>query len=220
MAVTQEDWLQAQCSVLGAALIEPELVPKVIAQTTASDYTGPCQSIYKAMRKLFLAGSSVDVVSVAAAMGKDYRDYIKQLMDITPTAANVDHYIQLCREQARILSVRNIGHQLTSADSSDSIRQLLEEANGLMVDKPSLRIVSMSDALKSFMSRHTGDTHYLSWPVRDLNDRLYAELGDFIVIGGYPSTGKSAWVIQCGTHWARKYKVGFFFARNIFGEAI
>lgn len=193
MAVTQDDWLQAQCSVLGAALIEPTLVPKVIAETTAKDYSGPCQSIYAVMRKLFLAGSSVDVVSVAAAMGSDYREYLMQLMEITPTAANIDHYIQLCREQSRILYVRNIGHQLTSADNSDKIRMLLEEASGMMVDKPSLKIVTMDDALKSFMTRHTGETHYLSWPIRDLDDRIYAELGDFIIIGGYRASIGRFW---------------------------
>lgn len=210
MAVTQDDWLQAQCSVLGSVLIEPDLVPKVIAETSEQDYIGTCLSVYKAIRKLFLSGATVDVVSVANAMGPAYRDYLMQLMDVTPTATNIDHYIQLCREQARVLSVQSIGQRIAAAESSDKIRALLEEANGLMVEKPSLKIVSMGDALKSFMSRHTGDPHYLSWPVRDLDDRLYAELGDFIVIGGYPSTGKSAWVIQCGTHWARQYKVGFF----------
>lgn len=210
MAVTQEDWLQAQHSVLGAALIDSDLVPKVISETSAKDYTGTCQSVYKTMRKLFLAGNNVDVVSVAAAMGQGHRQYLIELMEITPTTANIDHYIQLCREQSRILQIRGIAHQLTAAEHADDISKLLEQANSLMVDKPSLRIVSMDDALKSFMERHTGETHYLSWPVADLDDRLYAELGDFIIIGGYPSTGKSAWVLQCGWHWAKNYKVGFF----------
>lgn len=210
MAVTQEDWLQAQHSVLGAALIDPELIPKVISETSDRDYTGTCQSVYKTMRKLFLAGGTVDVVSIADAMGPSHRQYLIELMDITPTTANIDHYIQLCREQSRILQIRGIAYQLADADHADDIGKLLEQANSLMVDKPSLRIVSMDDALKSFMERHTGDTHYLSWPVHDLDDRIYAELGDFIVIGGYPSTGKSAWVLQCGWHWAKQYKVGFF----------
>ena len=41
-------------------------------------------------------------------------------------------------------------------------------------------------------------------------DRIYSELGDMIVIGGYPSSGKSAWALQCAWHWAKEYKVGFF----------
>lgn len=210
MSVTGTDWLQAQNSVIGAALIEPSIVPKVIQQTRSSDFSGPCQTVYKAMRKLFLAGSPVDVVTIANMLGGEYRNYLVQLMEITPTAANVDSYIKICREQAKVISVRVLAARLESAQSSEEIRKLLDEANSLMVDKPSLRITTMTDALKSFMDRHTGQVQYMTWPIPELNDRLYSEPGDFILMGGYPSTGKSAWSLQCARHWAKSTKVGFF----------
>lgn len=210
MPITGADWLQAQNSVIGAALIEPGLVPKVIQQTCCADFSGPCQTIYNAMRKLFLDGAPVDVVSLANALGSEYRDYLVQLMDITPTAANIDSYIQICREQSKVISVRNLAVRLTTAQSSEEVRKILNEANALMVDKPTLRITTMADALKSFMDRHTGQVQYMTWPIIELNDRLYAEPGDFILMGGLPSTGKSAWSLQCARHWAQSTKVGFF----------
>lgn len=208
--MTGQDWLRAQYSVLGSALIEPGLVPKVIQQTRAEDYSGPCQTIYNAMCNLFQGGVPVDVVSLANALGADYPSYLMQLMEVTPTAANLDSYIQICREQAKVTSVRAIGNRLSSAESSDDICKLLDEANGLMVDKPALRISTMSDALRSFMERHTGDVKYLSWPIHELNDHLYADAGDFILVGGLPSSGKSAFSLQCGMHWSKDMKVGFF----------
>ena len=131
-------------------------------------------------------------------------------MEVTPTAANIDHYITLCRDQARVSAVREIARKMAEQDNSEKLRKLLEDASGLMVDRPSLKITTMEDALRSFMSRHTQKTDYLTWPVRELDDRLFAELGDLIIIGGYPSSGKSAWALQCAWHWAKKYKVGFF----------
>ena len=210
MAVTGDDWLAAQYSVLGSALISPEVIPKIMAETSAQDYTGACLTVYKAIRKLFLAGTAVDPVSVSGVLGSGYREFLVQLMEVTPTAANIDHYIALCREQARVIAIRELAQQMTTADTSDKLRALLEQASSLMVDKPSLRISTMSDSLHSFMERHTKPAHYLTWPVRELNDRLYAELGDLIVIGGYPSSGKSAWALQCAWHLAKDYKVGFF----------
>lgn len=210
MAVTSEDWLQAQCSVLGSALISPELVPKVLTETVETDYNGTCRNIYKTLKQLFIAGKSVDVVSVAAAMGSEYRDYLIQLMEITPSAAGIDHYITLCREQARILKAQEVGRRIADAEDSDSIRKLLEEVSSLMVNRPAIQVTTMEDALKSFMTRHTGKVDYLTWPIRELNSELYAEPGDFIILGGRPSAGKSAWALQCAWHWAQKYKVGFF----------
>lgn len=210
MAVVSEDWLQAQYSVIGSALIDNAVVPKVMAETSPRDFSGPCLTIYNAMRKLFLNGTTVDPVSVAALVGPDYRDFMLRVMEITPTAANIDRYIQLCREQARILAIQSIAQQMTATDSSEKLRKLLEDASGLMVERPSVKICTMSDALRSFMDRHTKEARYLTWPIRELDDRIYAELGDLIIMGGYPSTGKSAFALQCAWHWSRDYKVGFF----------
>ena len=210
MAVTDDRWLDAQYSVLGSLLISPEVVPKVMSETSERDYLGTCLTVYKAVRKLFLAGEAIDPVSVAGELGPKYRDFLIQLMEVTPTAANIDHYITLCRDQARVSAVREIARKMAEQDNSEKLRKLLEDASGLMVDRPSLKITTMEDALRSFMSRHTQKTDYLTWPVSELDDRLFAELGDLIIIGGYPSSGKSAWALQCAWHWAKKYKVGFF----------
>lgn len=210
MPVTKEDWTQAQYSVLGSVLLEPGLAPKVMHLTRAEDFSGGCRTVYEAMRSLFAGGDPVDIISVSNALKGQYRDFLTQLMDITPTAANVDHYIKLCRQQAQLQQAKSIGMALAAAEDLAQIRQLLEEANGLMVDKSSVKIVTMRDALWSFMERHTGEAKYMSWPIAELNDRLYSEPGDFILIGGYPSTGKSAWSIQCAKHWAKSCKVGFF----------
>lgn len=208
--MTSESWLQAQYSVLGSALIEPGLVPKVIQQTRESDFIGECRTVYRAMAELFQAGTPVDPVSVAATLGNEYRRLLVELMEVTPTAANIDSYIQICREQAKVISIRSIGQSLSTAEDPEQIRKLLDSANVLMVDKPSVRIFSMEDLLKSFYRRHAGEVSYLSWPIPELNDRLYCESGDFILIGGYPSTGKSALSLQCARHWGRSMKVGFF----------
>ena len=210
MSVTHDDYLQAQYSVLGSVLIEPEVFPKVIQSTRKEDFTGACQTVYEAMCGQFQDGKPVDIVSVSAALGQEYRKFLCDLMDITPTAANIDHYIHLCREQAKVFAIRDLAQRLSTQDNTESIRELLNQANALMVDKSALRITTMETALRSFMERHTGDAHYLSWPVRELDDRLYAEAGDFILVGGYPSSGKSAWALQCAWHWAKDTRVGFF----------
>lgn len=210
MTTSQDSWLQAQYSVLGSVLLEPDLAPKVIQQTRPTDFLGECRTVYNAILKLFQNSVPVDVVSLANELGSQYRELLMQLMQITPTAANIDTYIQLCREQAKVISIRNLAQQLLTIEDGAAARKLVEEANALLVDKPSLKICTMSDALKSFYERHTGTAKYLTWPIQALNDYLYAEPGDFILLGGYPSTGKSAWSLQCARHWANNLKVGFF----------
>lgn len=208
--MSREQWLQAQYSVLGSVLIEPSLTPRLIHQTRASDFSGECSTVYDAIVKLFQNGTPVDAVTVSHALGSQYRDFLMQLMDITPTTAHFDVYLQVCHDQSRIQSIKSIAQSLGAAADAETIRKLLDQAAGLMVEKPSLRITTMEAALRSFMDRHTGTANYLTWPIRDLNDRLYVEPGDFILMGGYPSTGKSAFSLQCARHWSRDLRVGFF----------
>ena len=237
MLVTADKWTDAQYSVLGSALIEPKVVPRVLAQTCDSDFSGPCLTVYQAMSVVFNSGFPVDIVSVAAKLGKEYREFLAQLMEITPTAANVDTYIAICREQSRVIACREIGKELAASESVQTARQLLEQASSLLVSAQATRTVNMGDALRRFFDRAEKPVRYLSWPikeleselhvgagkflvlgaepsvgktVRELNDRIYAELGDLIIFGGYPSTGKSAWALQCAWHWATAGKVGFF----------
>lgn len=210
MAVAGDQWLDAQYSVLGSMLISPEVVPKVMHETGETDYCGGCLTVFRAIRSLFLAGSPVDPVAVASSLGVSYREFLIQLMEVTPTAANIDLYIGICREQSRVAAIRDLATRMAAEESMDKLRSLVEQANGLMVQRPGLRITTMQDALTTFMERHTQERKYLTWPVTELNECIYAEPGDFIIIGGYPSSGKSAWALQCAWHWARDHKVGFF----------
>ena len=89
MAVTTDDWLQAQYAVLGAALIDSDRVPKVVSETSERDYSGACRTVYATMRRLFLSGAVVDPVSVSNALGAEHRNFILQLMDITPSAISI-----------------------------------------------------------------------------------------------------------------------------------
>lgn len=219
MAVVDEDWigsrfsgewLEAQYSVLGSVLIAEEVAPMVIRGTTEQDFNGPCKEVYKAIRELFLNGLTIDPVTVAQRLDPSYRDFLLQLMEITPTAANVERYIDLCREQSKAVALRDLGQEMAETKDPDKLRQLVERANGMVAHRPGLKIVNMADALKTFMERQQTKPNYLPWPVKELNSQIYSEPGDFIIIGGYPSAGKTAWALQCAWFWAKKRKVGFF----------
>lgn len=208
--MTGDKWLDAQYSVLGSVLIAPEVVPKVLHETRETDFEGACRTVYKVIRELFLAGQPVDPVSVAGKLGTDYRQFLTQLMEVTPTAANVEYYLKLTREQSRAAQLRELGKQMSVETDLDKLQALMAQANGATVERPGVRVYTMSELLQRFFQRQATKAEYLSWPIPDLNHRLYAEPGDFIIFGGRPSSGKTAWVLQCARHWAKRYKVGFF----------
>lgn len=208
--ITRDNWTDAQYSVLGSALLDASVVPMVIAGTSEEDYSGPCLAVFKAIKALFSTGVPIDPVIVRDRLDEGYTGFLTQLMEITPTAANVQHYIDLCRNSRRLLALREAGAQLQDAEDLSDASEIIQKANGVLVERSSVKVVTMEDAMNSFFSRHEGRKEYLTWPIDGLNDKLYAEPGDFIILGGYPSDGKSAMAIQMAYHMAATKRVGFF----------
>lgn len=204
------EWLEAQYSVLGSVLLWPELAPKVLFETRESDFTGPCRTVYDAIRKLSQDNAPIDPVTVNGALHGGYSDFLLDLMEIVPTSALIDHYIALCREKARVSSVRGLAQQLALAETSRDMAKLVEQINAFLMDKQSLQIMSSKDGLEDFYRSQTEDPKYLTWPIKKLNGRVYTKPGSFVIIGGTPSTGKSAWALQCATYFSQHCKVGFF----------
>lgn len=210
MHVTSDNWLDAQYAVLGSALIDERAVSQVMAETSEADYSGPCRNVFNVMRKLFLGNKSVDVISVAAALGETYRSFLTQLMEITPTAANVGHYIVLCRERARVLELRSLAQDLSQADALDCARDILEKANGVLADNQRGNIADMASSMRSFMERMIQGAIYMTWPIEVLNRYLFVKEGKFVILGAEPSVGKTAFALQCAWHFAKEFRVGFF----------
>ena len=101
--------LEAEQSVLGSILIDSRCVAEVIGLIRPEDfYLQQNREIYEAVYTMFNYSQTIDPVTVLDKMREmgvyhdNSRDYIKQLMDITPTAANVVRYATIVREKAML----------------------------------------------------------------------------------------------------------------------
>lgn len=207
-------WLSAQVAVLGSMLIEPRCVGEVMSQLRAEDFNPTYRTVFAAVRQLWRDGQAVDPVAVTHALGQGYAQTIVQLMEATPTAANVSGYITMCRDEARLAALQELGLQLSTANTYDEAQTLAVQAAGLTGDARSgAKHYSVEDLLQAFYQRHLGDERpeYLPWPFEALERQLYIEQGDMVVLGGYPSAGKTMLALQMAVLWSRVgKKVGFF----------
>lgn len=205
--------LEAQQAVLGSMLIDDKAVGLVLQDVGPSDFiTGAYRLIFEAFRAQFASGEPCDAVTINARLGGQYDKLLMELMQITPTAANVKSYVQLLKQQSRVHRLQDIALRMQAAEDEDALRALVSEANAQMVERPGLRVLDMSAALSQFYTRHDPDAKpvYLDFGMDDINDNVYAGRGDMIVIAGYPSDGKTSLALSLAVRMARTMRVGFY----------
>lgn len=209
-----EIYESAQMSVIGALLIDPEKVIGDVMQAVApDDFTGELRTVFEAIRSVWAAGKRVDTVVALEALGDGYRDLLRRCMQETPTVANVMTHCEVVRSQSALQALRGIGLRLTGATDAAEAREILSEAQTLMAERQGLRGRPVSQLLADFLSwvSSPAPAEYLPWGIRQLDETVTAERGDFIVLGADSSVGKTALAVQLA--WAQASKgrrVGFF----------
>ena len=118
--------VEAEQAVLGSMLIDERCVPEVVARLSPDDfYMRQNRELYQVLFAMFNRFETIDPVTVLNRMKQAgvYDEtttvpYLKQLMEITPTAANALEYADIVADKALL---RRVGE--TAGDLMEMVRQ-------------------------------------------------------------------------------------------------
>ena len=129
--------LEAEQSVLGSMLIDANCVKDVMEQLRPDDfYLKQNREIFETIYSMFVYSKPIDGVTVAGEMEKNglyndnTRSYLLQLMEVTPTSANVMEYAKIVRDKALMRAVATAAGDITAMvqEGTGSAGDLLEAA--------------------------------------------------------------------------------------------
>lgn len=218
-AMSREDrldhQLDAERGVIGSLLIDESLVREMVSVVDTQDFLNPANRlIFQAARQLFRDGKPVDALTIRDRVGSQYSDYMTQLIEITPTSANWREYAALMHSQATTQRIKNLAQSiLENAVTLDDCRQPCADMAQLLADGRRIDGWTMREMMEDFFRAQDPDApapEYVTYGLDVLDQRNYTELGDVVMIGGYPSDGKTALALMMAYHMAARYKVGFF----------
>ena len=114
--------LEGEQAVLGSMLIDPDCVKDVMDKLRPSDfYLRQNREIFETIYSMFTYARPIDGITVCEEMQKagtyddqTTRSYLAQLMEITPTSANVMEYVAIVRDKALLRGVAQAASEITA----------------------------------------------------------------------------------------------------------
>ena len=209
--------VEAEQAVLGSMLIDARCVPEVIDQLRPDDfYVKQNREIYETIYSMFNYSLTIDPVTVLENMKQNgvydentSRGYLLQLMDTTPTAANVKEYIGILKDKTLLRRVAETAGELTvliqqGTDSGQDVLEAAEQriyairqgraAQGLTpISQVLLDVYARLEELAASDSAIPG----LSTGLTDL-DRAISGLNksDLILLAARPGMGKTSMALN------------------------
>ena len=208
-------WAQAQYSVIGSLLRDPDECAGEIFQTATPAMFGDktLRHVFEAAREIWSSGVPVDPVTLGAKAGKEYSQTIVDCVNMTPTAVNAGAYLKILREQAQLNAMQVEALSISTADTVEDATESYEKIGKLLAATEDIEDYSLTEMIGMYLDRMNDPTppDYLHFGMDRLDSALAVTPGMFLIIGADSSTGKTALALQFAVHIARNGKrVGFF----------
>ena len=209
--------VEAEQAVLGSMLIDARCVPEVIDQLRSDDfYVRQNREIYDTIYSMFNYSLTIDPVTVLEHMKQNgvydentSRGYLLQLMDTTPTAANVVEYIGILKDKTLLRRVAEAAGDLTALiqQGTETGQDILEAAEqriyAIRQGRAARGLIPISNVLIDVYDRLTelaaseSAIPGLSTGLTDL-DRAISGLNksDLILLAARPGMGKTSFALN------------------------
>jgi replicative DNA helicase len=212
--------IEAEESLLGGILIDPDAINKVIDMVSPEDFYKDVHTrIYDIMVGLYEKNEPIDLVTVGSA-ARDKRvidkiggiTYLNTLVDHMPSAANIVQYAKMVREKGLLRNLMNAATEIIeNGYESDAIEDYIDNAERMIFQvsekkfRPSFFPVKdiVMDSVKTIEKLYEKKQSVTGVPTGFSElDRLTSGLqpSDLIVVAGRPSMGKTAFALNIAQH--------------------
>ncbi|PKK82656.1 MAG: replicative DNA helicase [candidate division Zixibacteria bacterium HGW-Zixibacteria-1] len=226
--------VEAEQDILGSILKEPEVISSVIEELPTNEhfYVPKHRLIYKAILNLFEKNEPCDITTVAEELTKmnqldniGGRLYLIELVDGIATTANAVSYAKIVLEKSVLRNLINTSSEIVKScyNLEYEVTEILDRAeqNIFAISESRLRkgFVSMAELVPSTFEQieHFQDTKGGLSGIETGFAQLDAMTGglhdgEFVVIAGRPSMGKTAFALNVAEFMAvdKKVPVGIF----------
>lgn len=211
------DPLEAEQSILGCMIMDSSVLPDIFSFLETDDFKyKENQNLFSICKELFSSNLTVDLITVMGKFGEtpEHKVFITDLCRIVPSIKPYKEYMRLVKENSQrrkaqnfcLLLLEQIEENFEMSDclstACDITQSLSEKSNE-----------SSYTALEGFYAVYSElgkPIKYISTGFSRLDKHVRIDKGDYIVVAGRPSMGKTAFTLQMMLNMSKSYKAVYF----------
>ena len=219
--------LEGEQAVLGSMLIDPECIKDVMDKLQPGDfYLRQNREIFETIYSMFSYARPVDGITVAEEMQRNgtydervTRNYLVQLMEVTPTSANVMEYVKIVRDKALMRSVAQAAAEITAlvqegtGEAGDMLEAAEQKIFSIRRGQGAKDMVPLRQVLPEVLDRLSemseSDTHLpgLSTGLSAVDAKITGlNKSDLLLLAARPGMGKTSFALNIAINVAKTYQ--------------
>ena len=219
--------LDAERSVIGSMLIDSRCVPDIVGILKPEDfYLQENRDIFTTIYSMFSYSMNIDPVTVMEQMKQSglydeekTRDYLLQVLDVTPTAANAKQYAQIVADKSLLRQIANAATDISQivSDEVGTAQSIMDAAEqkiyAIRNGRSNQDLTPISTVLLSVYEQLAERAHSdsaipgLSTGLRDLDSKINGlNKSDLLLIAARPGMGKTSIALNIALSVAKKSK--------------
>ncbi len=213
--------IDAEQSVIGSALISKAALQKVTEDLEKdSFYSTDNSKIYEVLKEMYLEDVAVDITTLSDRLKKKKyfssslsAEYLLDLVNSVPTAANIEYYIGIVKEKALLRNLIDTATNIvTNAYSeSEEIGEMLDDAERKILNVVKNRRSTEFKNIQDVLFRAQANLEKLSEAGSDITgvasgfhdiDKLTTGFheNELVIVAARPGMGKTAFVLNIATN--------------------
>lgn len=213
--------IEAEQSVIGAMFLSKYAINRATEELYPElFYLDSHAKIFEVIKDLADNKKPIDITTVIEELNtKKYLDkiggveYLTEIVNSVPSAANVDYYIEIVRDKAILRRLIDVSTEITTSsyDAIGSTNEILDNAEKQILTviknrkggefKSIQQVVSKAQSMLEELASQEGNITGIATGFHDL-DNLTSGLhgSEFIVIAARPAMGKTAFALNLATN--------------------
>ncbi len=232
--------LEGEQAVLGSMLIDPDCVKNVMDRLRPGDfYLRQNREIFETIYTMFSYARPIDGITVFGEMEKagltdgNTRSYLAQLMEITPTSANVLEYAAIVRDKALLRLVAQAAGEITAlvqegmGEAGEILEASEQKIYAIRRGQSAQEMVPLRQVLPDVldrlgeMSEHENHLPGLSTGLSAIDQKITGlNKSDLILLAARPGMGKTSLALNVALNVAREGKTVAVFSLEMSREQL